>query len=153
MATIAENLQTIKDSTDAIKQAIVDKGGTIEGDITTWASAISAIETGGGGSSSDEEYTFTGTITYNMMEVTITGRLNKNPDTGRNYLLALGWFSGGLCYASYYIGSTNSYVLTVDFDEPIEGTEIPAICILNIVGTTFTAIPVKFEKEIGTDPA
>ena len=43
MATISENLQTIKSSTDAIKQAIIDKGGTIEGDITTWASAISGI--------------------------------------------------------------------------------------------------------------
>lgn len=48
MATIAENLQIIKDSTEAIKQAIIDKGGTIEGDITTWADAISGIETGGG---------------------------------------------------------------------------------------------------------
>ena len=27
MATISENLQTIKTSTDAIKQAIIDKGG------------------------------------------------------------------------------------------------------------------------------
>lgn len=49
MATISENLQIIKDSTDAIKQAIIDKGGTIEGDITTWADAISGIESGGGG--------------------------------------------------------------------------------------------------------
>ena len=49
MATISENLQTIKDSTDAIKQAIIDKGGTIEGDITTWASVINAIDTGGSG--------------------------------------------------------------------------------------------------------
>ena len=48
MATISENLQTIKNSMDAIKQAIIDKGGTIEGDITTWANAISGIETGGG---------------------------------------------------------------------------------------------------------
>lgn len=48
MATISENLQTIKNSTDAIKQAIIDKGGTIEGDITTWASAISGISGGGG---------------------------------------------------------------------------------------------------------
>lgn len=47
MATISENLQTIADSTAAIKQAIIDKGGTIEGDITTWASAISGIESGG----------------------------------------------------------------------------------------------------------
>lgn len=43
MATISENLQTIADSTAAIKQAIIDKGGTIEGDITTWASAINGI--------------------------------------------------------------------------------------------------------------
>ena len=48
MATISENLQIIKDSTAAIKQAIIDKGGTIEGDITTWASAINGIESGGG---------------------------------------------------------------------------------------------------------
>lgn len=43
MSTIAENLQTIKDSTDAIKQAIIDKGGTISGDITTWASVIDSL--------------------------------------------------------------------------------------------------------------
>lgn len=58
MATISENLQILKDSTDAIKQAIVDKGGTIEGDITTWASAINGIS----GGSAEEEITFTGTI-------------------------------------------------------------------------------------------
>lgn len=47
MATISENLQTIKTSTDNIKQAIIDKGGKISGDITTWADAISAIKSGG----------------------------------------------------------------------------------------------------------
>lgn len=47
MATISENLQTIKTSTDAIKQAIISKGGEIRGDITTWADAINAIEGGG----------------------------------------------------------------------------------------------------------
>ena len=47
MATISENLQTIKTSTTAIKQAIIDKGGKISGDITTWADAINAIESGG----------------------------------------------------------------------------------------------------------
>ena len=46
MATISENLQILKDSTDAIKQAIIDKGGEISGDITTWASAISEISGG-----------------------------------------------------------------------------------------------------------
>lgn len=49
MATIADNLQTIKDSTAAIKQSIINKGGEINGNITTWASAIDKIETGGGG--------------------------------------------------------------------------------------------------------
>ena len=47
MATIAENLQIIKNSIDSIKQAIIDKGGTIEGDITTWANAINGISGGG----------------------------------------------------------------------------------------------------------
>lgn len=46
--TISENLQIIKNSTDAIRQAIINKGGTIEGDISTWASVIESL---GGGSS------------------------------------------------------------------------------------------------------
>lgn len=43
MATISENLQTIKDSLDAIKQAIIDVGGNVDGDITTYADAIRAL--------------------------------------------------------------------------------------------------------------
>lgn len=146
MATISENLQTIKNSTDAIKQAIIDKGGTIEGDITTWASAINGIETGGGGGSSDEEYTFTGTISYNMMEATITGSLNKIPDTGRNDLLVLGQRTGGVCYDRKLIESTGPYTLTLDFDEPVS-TVIPAICILSKVASTSTVIPVTFFEQ------
>lgn len=144
MATISENLQIIKNSMDAIKQAIVDKGGTIEGDITTWASAINGISSGG--SSSDEEITFTGTISYNMSAVTIDGSLNKIPDTGMNWLLALGPSTNGICYASHYIDSTDSYTLTVDFEEPISGNEEPALCILNIDYNTdkYAIIPVKF---------
>ncbi len=149
MSTISENLQTIKSSTDAIKQAIIDKGGTIEGNITTWADAISGIETGGGTS---EEYVFAGTLSYNMTTVTITGDLNNFPNTGRNYLLALGWNTIGLCYASTYISNIGPHTLTVDFDEPIT-SDCPAICILNIVGSTYTAIPVKFEEVLSTDPA
>lgn len=49
MATISENLQTIKNSTLAMKQAIINKGGTIDGDITTWADSISNIISGGSG--------------------------------------------------------------------------------------------------------
>ena len=56
MATISENLQTIKSSMSAIKQAISDKGGDVSGDISTWANTISNIEGGvssGGGAYSE----------------------------------------------------------------------------------------------------
>lgn len=76
MATISENLQTIKDSTDAIKQAIIDKGGEITGDITTWADAINGIS--GGGGSTEEDLIFTGTLSNNK---TLTGKLNYLPFT------------------------------------------------------------------------
>lgn len=46
MRTIAENLQIIKDSVEDIKQAIIDKGGTISGNITTYADAIEALVLG-----------------------------------------------------------------------------------------------------------
>lgn len=47
MKTIAENLQIIKDSVEDIKQAIIDKGGTISGNITTYADAINGLSSGG----------------------------------------------------------------------------------------------------------
>lgn len=43
MATISENLQTIKNSIAAIKQSIVNKGGSVSGDISTWANSIENI--------------------------------------------------------------------------------------------------------------
>jgi len=43
MATISENLQTIQASLQAIKEAIINKGGVISGDITTWAESINNI--------------------------------------------------------------------------------------------------------------
>lgn len=70
MATIAENLKTIKDSTTAIKQAIIDKGGTIEGNLTTYASAIANLPSGGGDVNPTAEkndvtfYDYDGTILY-----------------------------------------------------------------------------------------
>lgn len=77
--TIGENLQILKDSTDAIKQAIIDKGGTINGDITTWADAISGLS--GGGSSSEEEITFTGSITEEPAGLYIQGSLSTSFST------------------------------------------------------------------------
>lgn len=85
MATISENLQIIKDSTDAIKQAIIDKGGEISGDISTWADAISELS--GGGSS--EEYVFTGTVSKSGGNFNINGTLNKIPDLVGNKRLAV----------------------------------------------------------------
>lgn len=79
MATISENLQTIKNSTDAIKQAIIDKGGEISGDITTWADAISGIS--GGGS---DEPVFQCTLT-NTAGTQGKRNLNGNIDFGDNY--------------------------------------------------------------------
>ena len=46
MATIAENLQTIKVAVEDIKQAIIAKGGTVSGDLTTYANAIESLALG-----------------------------------------------------------------------------------------------------------
>ena len=53
MATIAENLQTIKEAVENIKQAIIAKGGTVSGDLTTYANAIESLALGGGNSVPD----------------------------------------------------------------------------------------------------
>ena len=82
MNTIAEKLQVIADSTSAIKQAIIDKGGTISGDITTWADAISGLS--GGGSSGGVEPVFQCTLTCaygSKGKYNITGTI----DFGDNY--------------------------------------------------------------------
>lgn len=71
MATITENLQTIQSSLADIKTAIVYKGVTVDGDITTYAEKIASIETGGsgGGGEAIEEndinfYDYDGTLLY-----------------------------------------------------------------------------------------
>ena len=69
MATITENLKTIKDSTMAIKQAIIDKGGEV-GDLTTYDDAIANLPSGGGDVNPIAEkndvtfYDYDGTIRY-----------------------------------------------------------------------------------------
>lgn len=67
MATIGENLQQIIGATAEIKRAIIDKGGDISGDITTWASAIDGISAGGvtpGKKNDVTFYDYDGTILY-----------------------------------------------------------------------------------------
>lgn len=117
MATIAENLQTIKDSTDAIKQAIIDKGGTIEGDITTWASAINNIQ-GGGESSEVSQYVFQGTMSRGAMGVTVNGSFINPIDTSkyaRCWIVAIGMVMGGIVYAMEDVSGTGPYTLAVDY--------------------------------------
>jgi hypothetical protein len=58
MSTITENLQVIKNSMLDIKHTILDKGGTIIGDITTWDNSITNIPSGGSSSSGKGDVTF-----------------------------------------------------------------------------------------------
>ena len=75
MSTISENLQIIANSTAAIKQAIIDKGGDASGDITTWADAISGIETGGGSESPNMPVIGDGK-TYLYIKIAEKGRMD-----------------------------------------------------------------------------
>lgn len=142
MATISENLQILKDSTDAIKQAIIDKGGTIEGDITTWADAIGNIQTGGG--SAEEEITFTGDVLHNGPKITLSGLLSSKPEVSNPYLVLL-YLGVSIVAAKSYIGSidiSNTLTVTIDTQEPLIGNEIPAVCVVSPV--TGKIIPVTF---------
>ena len=142
MATLAENLQILKDSTDAIKQAIIDKGGDISGDISTWANAITGIS--GGGSSSEEEITFTGTATYNTSKITLTGLLSSKPELAPIYLVLVYLGSGAAVTKLYISDISNTLSVTIDTLEPLYGNEIPGICLMHpISGKVF---PVTFIK-------
>ena len=48
MATIAENIQTLKSIKSDIKNAITDKGGSVGNDFKTYAQAITNLPSGGG---------------------------------------------------------------------------------------------------------
>lgn len=120
MKTIQENLQTIADSTAAIKQAIIDKGGEITGDITTWASAISGLS---GGGNSEEEIIFRGTLTPDMTKLLISGTLDSKPQHGGAlFFCAFGFTMGGIICKSQSIVMTNTINITLDMGEPIMGS-------------------------------
>lgn len=127
MATISENLQIIKDSTDAIKQAIADKGGDVSGDITTWASAINAIESGSGGGSSSNKI-FSGTGEINMLYYDIFGSLDS-PFDENGYVVAVGLY-GNIVLAdksSLMIANIDVEIdLSLNVDEPFN-IDIPFI--------------------------
>ena len=96
MATISENLQTIKNSVSAIKQAISDKGGDVSGDISTWANAIGGLSGGGsssGGTSFNDVnfYDCDGTLlhSYSASEIASMSQLPELPT--REGLTCQGW--------------------------------------------------------------
>ena len=128
MSTIQENLQTIADSTAAIKQAIIDKGGEITGDITTWASAISGIS---GGGSAEEEIVFTGNIVYSMSNINLSGFLSSKPDLSPIYVVLLYLGTGAVASKTFISDISNRLSLTIDTGEPLMGTERPGICLMH----------------------
>lgn len=152
MATIQENLQTIADSTAAIKQAIIDKGGNIEGDITTWADAINGISGGSGGSGDTSYPILTGTKTHNMTRITYNGTLSNLPSNIQYaYLVAITYYMRLISSYISVSNSTSSISITLDYDEPLWGTEtVPLILLyktsdmeygnLNVVPVTFNPI-------------
>ena len=104
MATISENLQTIKTSTDNIKQAIIDKGGEISGNITTWADAISAIESGG---------------------ITLLGGI-KNKLNGAEIVIPAGVIDGDVLYTYEYENLDTSTYSDVNFFMSLYHGSFPA---------------------------
>lgn len=139
MATIAENLQILADSTSAIKQAIIDKGGDVTGDITTWANAINGIS--GGGSSSEEEYVFTGTMSYSGSKITLTGQLSSKPELSPIFLVLV--YLGTVAVVSkIFVSDVNALTANIDTGEPLMGNEIPGICLMH--KTSGKIFPVTF---------
>lgn len=55
MATIAENIQTLRSIKSDIKQAITNKGGSVGNDFKTYAQAITNLPSGGGGGTDIED--------------------------------------------------------------------------------------------------
>lgn len=149
MATISENLQTIVDSTSAIKQAIINKGGTIEGDISTWANAINALQTGG--STSNEEITFIGTLTWDLTNCTITGNLSSKPEGvvyGASLVMTFRNSIGVVMGSTNIMNIEDVITITCDYEEPVmsDAIIIPALYIIYESNLESKIVPVKFES-------
>jgi hypothetical protein len=131
MSTISENLQTIKSSTEAIKQAIIDKGGTISGDITTWADAISGIS---GGSSDGDPITFTGTISYSGSTMYLNGVLSSKPETSGPVYLVLLYLGTSIAASKWFVMEAGvTMTPSIDAGEPLMGSEMPALCLVESI--------------------
>ena len=74
MATIAENIQTLKSIKSDIKNAITDKGGAVGNDFKTYAQAITNLPSGGGGGTEIEDGLITRTLSvYSNDRVSVVG--------------------------------------------------------------------------------
>lgn len=74
MATITENIQTLRSIKSGIKQAITDKGGSVGNDFKTYAQAITDLPSGGGGGTEIEDGLVTRTLSvYSNDRVSVVG--------------------------------------------------------------------------------
>ena len=130
MATISENLQTIKSSMGAIKQAISDRGGDVSGDISTWAGAIGAISE----NDSDEKITFTGTVTRENLTLHISGILNKTFDMTKCIVILTYSDAMVVKYTSLDV-ETSSVEISVNLGAPVNGIPLFSMVITNYDGS------------------
>ena len=129
MATISENLQIIADSTAAIKQAIIDKGGDATGDITTWANAISGLS-GGSEGGSTEEISFVGTMSSQATSVNYIGTLYAPENINRGYLVMMDYYMILRTSFIYINNSVTSVNMSLNYDEPLGGSENPILILM-----------------------
>ena len=74
MATIAENIQTLRSIKSDIKNAIIQKGGSVTDAFGTYAQAITDLPSGGGGGTEIEDALVTRTISvYSNDRVSVVG--------------------------------------------------------------------------------
>ena len=74
MATIAENIQTLKSIKSDIKNAIIQKGGSVTDAFGTYAQAITDLPSGGGGGTEIEDAFVTRTLSvYSNDRVSVVG--------------------------------------------------------------------------------
>ena len=76
MATIAENIQTLRLIKSDIKNAITNKGGSVGNDFKTYAQAITNLPSGGGGGTENEDAFITRRLsgTYYNNRINVVGR-------------------------------------------------------------------------------
>ena len=73
MATIAENIQTLRSIKSDIKNAITDKGGSVGNDFKTYAQAITDLPSGGGGTDIEDALIMRTLSEYSNDRVSVVG--------------------------------------------------------------------------------